>query len=52
MTLENFKDANFDNEDDSSMKIFEKSNFRDRAEDKKDVILNSDDSDIKIFFIK
>ena len=36
MILENSKDIYLDNEDDHSMKIFEKSNYRDRKEDIKD----------------
>ena len=52
MILKNSKDINLDNEDDRSMKIFEKSNYRDREEDIKDITLDSDDSDIKIFLAK
>ena len=52
MTLENSKDINLDNEDDRSMKIFEKSNYRDRKEDIKDIIFDSDDSNMKIFLRK
>jgi len=49
MILKNSKDTYLDHEDDRSMKIFDKSNFRDRKEDIQDVILDSDDSDMKIF---
>ena len=52
MILKNSKDINLDNEDDRSMKIFKKSNDREREEDIKDSILESDDSDMKIFIMK
>ena len=52
MILKNSKDINLDNEDDRSIKIFEKSNYREREEDIKDSILVSDDSDMKIFIMK
>jgi len=47
--LKNSKDIYLDNEDDRSMKIFEKSSYREREEDIKDIILDSDDSNMKIF---
>ena len=43
---------NLDNEDDRSMKIFEKSNYRNRDEDIEDIILDNDDSNMKIFLKK
>ena len=52
MILENSKDINLDNEDDRSMKIFEKSYYRDRKEDIKDIIFDSYDSNMKIFLRK
>ncbi len=51
MILKNFKDIILDNENGRYMKIFEKSNYRDK-EDIKDVILDSDDSNMKIFLMK
>ena len=52
MILKNYKDINIDNEDDRSMKIFEKSNYRNRDEDIEGIILDSDDSNMKIFLKK
>ena len=52
MTLKNFKDINFNNEDTLSMKIFEKPNYQGREEEIKNSILESDDSDMKIFIMK
>ncbi len=52
MILKNSKDINLDNQDDLSIKIFEKSYYREREEDIKDSILDSDDSDMKIFIMK
>ncbi|UNC91193.1 hypothetical protein [Candidatus Contubernalis alkaliaceticus] len=52
MILKNSKDISLDNEDDRSIKIFEKSNYRNREKDIKDIILDSDDSNLKIFLKK
>ena len=52
MILKNYKDINLDNEDVRSMKIFEKSNYRNRDEDIEDIILDNDDSNMKIFLKK
>ncbi len=51
MILKNSKDIILDNENGHSMKIFEKSHYRDK-ENIKDVILDSDDSNMKIFLMK
>ena len=50
--METSKDFNLNDVDDLYMKIFEKSNYRDIEEDIKGSILDSDDSDTKIFVIK
>ena len=50
MILKNSKDIYLDNEDDLSIKIFKKSNYTE--EDIKDIILDSDDSNMKIFLMK
>lgn len=50
MILKDSKDINLDNEDDLSIKIFEKTNYTE--EDTKDIIVDSDDSNMKIFLMK
>lgn len=52
MILKNSKEINLDNEGDLSIKIFEKSNYRESEEDIKDSILDSDDSIMKMFIMK
>ena len=52
MVLKNSKDINLVNEDDHSIKIFDKLNFRERAEGINDSIFDSDDSNMKIFLRK
>lgn len=49
MVFENPKDINFDNIEENFMKIFKKSNYRNREEDIKDISLNRDDSNMKIY---
>ena len=47
-SLEN-EDENIENEDGHSMKIFEKSKYRNSEEDIEDITLDSGDSNTKIF---
>ena len=49
MVFEYPKDSNFDNVEENFIKIFKKSNYRNSEEDIKDIPLNSDDSNMKIF---
>jgi|GEM_PF-6765421 len=50
MVWENFKDINLSNVEEHFVKIFKKSNCRNSEEDIKDTNLDSDDSNMKIYF--
>ncbi len=52
MIFKKSKDTNLDNEDDLSIKIFVKSDYRQREEDIKSIIFDSDDYNMKIFLMK
>ncbi len=49
MVFENPKDINFSNVEESFVKIFKKSNYRNREEDIADISLSRDDSNMKIY---
>jgi len=49
MSWENFKDINLEDAGEHFVKIFKKSDYRNSEEDLKDINLDSDDSNMKIF---
>ncbi len=49
MILEDIKDMNLETEDDRSMKIFNKLNYGDELIYNNEVLMDNDDSNIKIF---
>ncbi|MBW6463222.1 MAG: hypothetical protein SCJ94_10830 [Bacillota bacterium] len=52
MVLENPNDNYLDNIEEHFVKIFKKSNYQNSEEEINDIDLDSDDSDMKIFYIK
>ena len=49
MILENSKDINLDDVEEHFVKIFKKSDYRNSEGDIKDIALDSDDSNMKIY---
>jgi len=49
MSWENFKDINLEDVEEHFVKIFKKSDYRNNEEDIKDIDLDGDDSNMKIY---